>query len=123
MKHETSDDIEEVKRNNSIIEISSIYISKVSCGRSHVIMLGGSLCQSFVFGTGRFGELGLGVEVKHASSPTRLQLSNVVDVYAGPFHSMIVAVCNSELSSTIFTFGCGSYYRLVLFNSNLSSSV
>lgn len=54
---------EEVKIKRA--EILTIHVSIIACGRNHVIILGRAtapLMQCFAFGTGRFGELGLGEE-------------------------------------------------------------
>lgn len=116
--------------------IQAIFVHKITCGFQHCLII----CSNksvMTIGYGPFGELGLGEEGVYIAQcvllfscfteiisvlkanqflpvklPTAIGISDVIGVAAGPHHSMISAL-DREMRSSVFTFGCGAYYRLV----------
>ncbi len=86
-------------------------ISSIACGSSHALVLteDGSV---FSIGRGRFGELGLGENTLSTEGQLRkLDLpfsERVFYIAAGSNHSAVI----SEPYGYLYTFGCGSHYRL-----------
>lgn len=86
-----------------------IIIHSTACSDSHALLYSRDNRTVYSIGFGMHGELGLG-PINHAASPTPIENFSyaVRNMAVGPHSSMII----TEPWGHIYSFGCGSYYRL-----------
>ncbi|RWS28366.1 X-linked retinitis pigmentosa GTPase regulator-like protein, partial [Leptotrombidium deliense] len=86
----------------------AVAVSSISCGAHHTLVL--TDCGCFAFGSSKYGQLGVGNNLKQTSIPTLIEMlvnESVTSLSCGQYHSL--AVCSQ---GKLFSWGWGIHGQL-----------